>query len=128
MTTADLYLWLHRTLGALAADLGWELGDEHADAVIAATLQQLGVATLAEVADIARLQAVARQELWRAVADATVGFVDVTGVDGGAEKLSQIHAQAVKQLERAQLAVVDQIAAVSGARRGTVSVPVAVEW
>jgi hypothetical protein len=128
VTTIDLQLLLHRTLGALATDLGWEAADDHAQDVVTATLAQLGAATVEEVTDTPRLIAVARQELWRAVANATVGFVDVTGVDGGAEKLSQIHAHAVRQYEREQVVVADQIAATTATRRGTISVPVVAEW
>ncbi len=95
MTLQALRLWLHGQLHDLAADLGWTVDSPQITAVIAETLSALGVTVIGEVADVRRLKLIARRELWRAVADATVSYADATNVDGIARRYSQIHVQAM---------------------------------
>jgi hypothetical protein len=101
-----LAAYMHRQLGDVAVDLGWEVGADDAgsygDAVDEVALL-LGV-EIAAAPDIRRLRIAARLEVWRAVVQTTVGDVDFEG-DDRAEKESQRHSQAKAMLALAETAL-----------------------
>jgi hypothetical protein len=101
-TQTHLADWLLKRLGPVADVLGWsamsfQVVDAIEDALIA-----YGVDEVPEATNVPKLRALARRELWRQVADSTVGYHDFTSSDQSF-KLQQIHEQAVAALRRATL-------------------------
>jgi len=99
-TEDQLKGFMHRTLGAVASVLNWDVFTNAYDEAAIETLLAYGVDTIAEATDMRKLRALARREVWRAVMHETVGDFDFSA-DGGSYNRSQIHAQAVTQFSRA---------------------------
>lgn len=107
-TETELSLWLHEELGGdlgvvdAAAVLGWSVAAGSYLRIVAAALRAYrGITTIAEATDAARLEALARVALWRAVVGATAGEHDyVAGPDE--MKRSQLQKQATVALALAE--------------------------
>lgn len=103
-TLAD---FMHEVLDEVAVLLGWAAPADDAlgkykEPVNEAVLAYFGGAgDLADATDVRRLRAVARVEVWRAVADKTSGDYDYENATDKFKR-SQINAQAIKAMARAQ--------------------------
>lgn len=101
----DLALYMHEyVLGGddgTAGALGWADDDSRYTYAVANTLRAYGVSLIADATDMAKLEALARVEAWRAVVQATAAEHDYAS--GTADfKRSQINAQARAALADAE--------------------------
>lgn len=104
-TETELATYMHAILGPVAATLGWSVAAGSYDEAINETLGAYGVDDIADVAtraNIVKLRTLARREVWRAVVQATASHYDVNA-DGSSRHRSQIQAQALVALERAEI-------------------------
>src|SRR5215210_6188783 len=95
-TEDGLKTFMAAQLLSTADVLDWE-STAHAayDAALTRTLRAYGaIADVDEATDMPRLEALARREIWRAVADVTVGAVDFTSGEEGVKR-AQLHDHAV---------------------------------
>jgi hypothetical protein len=104
-TEATLQAYTHTLLGAVAATLGWTVAlgsyTEPCNEAIAAYGVD-DVTTILGRDNVRKIRALARREVWRAVAAQTASHYDVSA-DGASRQRSQIHAQALQELQRAEL-------------------------
>jgi hypothetical protein len=105
-TEEELAAYMDTILGPVADALNWSVaGNDYAEPVNSAILSY-GVDDIAEITgrdNIAKLRAIARAEVWRAVVDATSGHYDFS--DGGVSlKRSQMNAQARENAQAAEFA------------------------
>lgn len=99
------YLHAQLNLGGFADDLGWSVADGQYTEILNDALALYGatdVTTISGVSALRALRIAGRLALWEAVAGATAHYRDSRTVDGAQSALSQVHAQAVAQLERAR--------------------------
>ena len=102
-TEAELASYMDAILGPVADALGWSVANGDYDEPVNSAILAYGVDDIADISgreNIEKLRALARVEAWRAVRDATAGHYDFS--DGGVSlKRSQMHAQAVKNMDAA---------------------------
>jgi hypothetical protein len=106
-TENELAVYLHATLnqGGFANDLQWSVAGGSYDEIVNDALTFYGasdIATITGITAIRSLRIAARVALWRAVAGATVHFVDMSTPDGSRANLSKIHESAMFQLDIAK--------------------------
>lgn len=91
-------------VNGFAADLGWVSNGGQYNNAVDEALIMMGVSDIATVptSDINKLRIAGRVALWQLVVDATVQYMDASTPDGARANLSQIHAHALKALERAE--------------------------
>jgi hypothetical protein len=100
-TEATLKAFMHAELREVATALGWTVVAGSYDEPLIETLLAYGVSDIVAATDIRKLRALARREVWRAVASATAGDHDFSA-EGASYSRSQIHAQALAMLTRAE--------------------------
>jgi len=98
---ASLAEFMATVLGSAADPLAWTVASGMYDEPVidAIILYGGGITAVSQATDIPKLRTVARYAVWRAVADATSGLVDIT-TDQDSFKLSQISTQAAEALVR----------------------------
>lgn len=104
-TEAELAAYMHSVLGSVATALGWSVAGESYVEPVNETLAAYGVDDIAAIsgrANIVKLRALARREVWRAVVAQSAAHYDVTA-DGASLTRSQIQAQAREQLRLAEI-------------------------
>jgi hypothetical protein len=102
-TETTLATYMHTILGPVAATLGWSVAAGSYDEPVNEALAAYGVDDIADIsgrANITKLRALARREVWRAVMQATASHYDVKA-DGANRSRSQIHTQAKAAYELA---------------------------
>lgn len=99
-TESSLAAYMHAVLGDTAGVLGWAQPANYLD-VVDNTLLAYGVSDIAEATDIAKLRALARREVWRAVVAALVPHVDFE-TDGQRVSESQMRRAAESALAVAE--------------------------
>jgi hypothetical protein len=102
-TEAELQDYMVEITAAIASVIGLTAGNFYQ--AVNETLLSYGVDDIADATDIRKLQALARVEAWRYVADSTVAEYDVSRDSGETQvwdKRSQLHTQSVKRLEAAR--------------------------
>jgi hypothetical protein len=120
-TTTSLAEWMRDELLATADVLG--MGDPtHAGytTAIRRTLRAYGASDLAQASDVVKLEALARIEVWRSVANQTVTAINSES-DGARYDRKEIHKHALTMLAQAQAeyAVLYPVAAEEAATSGT---------
>jgi len=101
-TTEELAAWMRDELLATATVLG--MGDPtHAGytTAIRRTLRAYGVSALAQATDVVKLEALARIEVWRSVANMAVTAINFEA-DGARYDRKEIHKQALIMLGKAE--------------------------
>ncbi|MCP5016125.1 MAG: hypothetical protein GY938_12770 [Ketobacter sp.] len=116
--------YLHSVLGReeLGTVLGWTVDDNKYLNAVEETLLILDttdITGLTSSADLRKLRAVGRVELWKSVMFATAGDYDVKLQDGSDYKRSQLHNQA-KAMHEAAVKEAEQLGADVGANLDTV--------
>lgn len=111
-TEATLKAYMHTVLTTKMTGseiLGWSVASGDYDEAVNESLAVYGVDDITTISgrdNIRLLRAIARQELWRAVATATAGFFDYDHGDSDAVyKRSQVHKQAKSMLALAEAEV-----------------------
>jgi hypothetical protein len=92
---------------SVTAQIANVISFEHRDfeEAVNETLIAYGVDEIADATDIGKLRALARVEAWRAIVNSTSSEFDSSADSGETQvyyKRNQLHANAVKQLERAE--------------------------
>lgn len=100
-STTDLANYMHAVIGTASASLGWTVGGNSYNEAVHDTLIALEVETVAEVTNTAALRAAARYFVWRAVADASAGFIRFS-LDQQSFDMAAIHKHAVARQEQAE--------------------------
>lgn len=127
-TQDEFAAYLHRVLDrdGFATDLGWSVGDGSYDDVTNDALASAGVTDITSVTSVTairRLNAAGRLALWQQVVDASVHLRDNRTSDGSSAAMSQIHAQAVQMLARAEEEAVRLGVVVEGYVVGITNIP-----
>ncbi len=99
-TEASLAQYMADVLGPVGLALGLAAPDSYQEAVNE-TILQYGADTLSNAPDIRKVRALARVQAWQMVVSATAGDFDVKAADQTFSR-SQVHAQALKNLEAAR--------------------------
>lgn len=99
--------YMHDVLGAdeLATSLGWSVAAGDYQDAVDETLLVLDItdpSTLTATADLRKLRAIARAEVWRSVMSRTAGDYDVRLEDDTDTKRSQVHKHARAMFEAAK--------------------------
>lgn len=100
-TEADLAAFQLNILDTLAATLAWTSVTPAVLEAVNDAVLAYGVADIAGATDIAKLRALARVAIWRAVARATAGFYQF-GLDQMTFNRQQVHAQAMTMIGEAE--------------------------
>jgi len=113
---------MHRQLHGIANELGWHNTTPEGDYYdpLNATLRVYGVSTIAAATDVAKLEALAVREVWRAAVSALTDRIDTT-LSGQNLREQQMLANAERQLLRAEAAVAI-IPGITDSGAGTVGV------
>ncbi|HXI15486.1 MAG TPA: hypothetical protein VNM48_03870 [Chloroflexota bacterium] len=103
---ASLAEFMAAVVGSAADPLAWTVASGTYDEPVldAIILYGGGITAVSQATDIPKLRTVARYAVWRAVADATSGLVDIA-TDQDSFKLSQVSKQATAALDRSTAAL-----------------------
>jgi hypothetical protein len=105
---------MHATIGTAAEALGWETDNGGYDEAVNDTLLTLGVEDVADTdASVTAVRALARYFVWSHVVDAAAGLIQHS-VDQQSFRLSDVQAQAIKALARAEAAVLALAEVIAG--------------
>ena len=101
----ELAAYLSTVVGSISDVLGWDSGDWHYLEAINEALAAYGtddIASITGTANVRKLRALARRELWRSVVAGLASFIDFNAPDGQALKESQYQAQATATLQQTE--------------------------
>jgi hypothetical protein len=128
-TEESLSEFMAATLKDVAAVLGWDESPlTHLQEAVNETLLALGLSDIADAADIKLLRAHSRVQAWTAACAALSAQNDFAA-DGGDYKLSQMYANALKQLAAAQSALATiESAETASTRTASTSLPNKAVW
>lgn len=103
-TEQSLAEYMHATLGAMAARLGWTVDGDHYDEAVNEAVAAYGADDIASITgreNLRKLRALARREVWRAVVQSVAAYYEFS-TDGQSFKPNQMSTQARAALAQAE--------------------------